>query len=148
MHYLDEKQTPLYTFGYGLDYTEYAYSGIKLSQKEILESDLQFTGVALQFQVKNIGDREGACVPQLYITDLQASVVRRVRELKGFVKMELQPGEERKVEISITADELALYNCDMKKVVEPGIFKARNFGQVSCKCFLLKNNNKITGSYV
>ncbi len=123
MHYLDEKQTPLYTFGYGLDYTEYAYSGIKLSQKEILESDLQFTGVALQFQVKNIGDREGACVPQLYITDLQASVVRRVRELKGFVKTELQPGEERKVEISITADELALYNCDMKKVVEPGIFQ-------------------------
>lgn len=123
MHYLDEKQIPLFSFGYGLDYTEYTYTGVKLEKKEITEEQLQKTGVELQFKVKNAGDREGFCVPQLYITDLQASVVRRVRELKGFTKIRLKPGEEKEAEIRIAFDELALYNCDMNKVVEPGMFR-------------------------
>lgn len=123
MHYLDEKQIPLFSFGYGLDYTEYTYTGVKLEKKEITEEQLQKTGVELQFKVKNAGDREGFCVPQLYITDLQASVVRRVRELKGFTKICLKPGEEKEAGIRIAFDELALYNCDMNKVVEPGMFR-------------------------
>ena len=123
MHYLDEKQIPLFSFGYGLDYTEYTYTGVKLEKKEITEEQLQKTGVELQFKVKNAGDREGFCVPQLYITDLQASVVRRVRELKGFTKIRLKPGEEKEAGIWIAFDELALYNCDMNKVVEPGMFR-------------------------
>ncbi len=123
MHYLDEKQTPLFCFGYGLDYTEYAYTDVKLSRNEISAEELKNTGIALQFRVKNTGDREGCCVPQLYIKDLQASVVRRVRELKGFVKLSLKAGEERSAEIPLTFEELALYNCDMEKVVEPGTFR-------------------------
>ena len=123
MHYLDEKQIPLFCFGYGLDYTEYAYTDVKLSRNEISAEELKNTGIALQFRVKNTGDREGCCVPQLYIKDLQASVVRRVRELKGFVKLSLKAGEERSAEIPLTFEELALYNCDMEKVVEPGIFR-------------------------
>ena len=123
MHYLDEKQIPLFCFGYGLDYTEYAYTDVKLSRNEISAEELKNTGIALQFRVKNTGDREGCCVPQLYIKDLQASVVRMVRELKGFVKLSLKAGEERSAEIPLTFEELALYNCDMEKVVEPGIFR-------------------------
>ena len=94
-----------------------------MEKKEITEEQLQKTGVELQFKVKNAGDREGFCVPQLYITDLQASVVRRVRELKGFTKIRLKPGEEKEAGIRIAFDELALYNCDMNKVVEPGMFR-------------------------
>ncbi len=123
MHYLDEGHTPLFSFGYGLDYTEYIYTEIGLRQSEITTEQLRKTGVELQFKVKNIGDREGFCVPQLYITDLQASVVRRVRELKGFTKIRLKAGEERETGIRIAFDELALYNCDMNKVVESGIFR-------------------------
>ena len=123
MHYLDEGHTPLFSFGYGLDYTEYIYTKIGLSQSEITTEQLRKTGVELQFKVKNTGDREGFCVPQLYITDLQASVVRRVRELKGFTKIRLKAGEEKETGIRIAFDELALYNCDMNKVVESGIFR-------------------------
>lgn len=115
MHYLDEGHTPLFYFGYGLDYTEYIYTEIRLIQSEITTEQLQKTGVELQFKVKNTGDREGFCVPQLYITDLQTSVARRVRELKGYTKIRLKAGEEKETGIRIAFDEPALYNCNINK---------------------------------
>lgn len=117
--YLDIPNSPLYPFGYGLSYTTFEYSDIELSSSEITESEsLQAT-----VEVTNTGDLSGEEVVQLYIRDLHASVTRPVKELKGFEKINLKPGETKEVSFTIDREDLEFYGLDMNWIVEPGKFK-------------------------
>ena len=91
--YLDIPNEPLYPFGYGLGYTRFSLSQVKLDKTEMREGDTIHAGVML----KNIGERKGTETVQFYIRDMAASVVRPVKELKGFEKVTLEPGEEREI---------------------------------------------------
>ncbi len=117
-NYLDEKNAPLYPFGYGLSYTTFSYSDIELSN-----STLDMNGnLTASVTVTNTGSRAGAEVVQLYIRDLIASISRPVKELKGFEKITLNPGESRKVNFTITPELLKFYNSNLEYVAEPGEF--------------------------
>ena len=117
--YLDIPNSPLYPFGYGLSYTTFEYSDIELSSSEITESEsLQAT-----VEVTNTGDLSGEEVVQLYIRDLHASVTRPVKELKGFEKINLKPGETKEVSFTIDREDLEFYGLDMNWIVELGKFK-------------------------
>lgn len=116
--YIDIKNGPLYHFGYGLSYTTFNYSDLSLSSKKIDKTD----SVQVSVTVKNTGDRAGQEVVQLYFQDLFASVVRPVKELHGFDKIYLEPGESKRVTFTLTPEDFAFYNVDMEKVVEPGKF--------------------------
>jgi beta-glucosidase len=117
--YLDVPWTPLFAFGYGLSYTQFQLSNLRLSQRTI-RPDGRLT---VSVDVTNTGKRAGDEVVQLYIRDVAASVTRPVRELKGFQRVTLRPGEKRMVEFTLTPALLGLYNREMRFVVEPGEFK-------------------------
>jgi beta-glucosidase len=117
--YLDVPWTPLFAFGYGLSYTQFQLSNLRLSQRTI-RPDGRLT---VSVDVTNTGKRAGDEVVQLYIRDVAASVTRPVRELKGFQRVTLRPGEKRMVEFTLTPALLGLYNREMRFVVEPGDFK-------------------------
>jgi beta-glucosidase len=117
-YYLDAGDGALYPFGYGLSYTTFAYSTPTLSATEI-PADGSLT---VSCTVTNTGSVEGEEVAQLYIRDHVASLIRPVRELRGFQKFSLKPGESRVVTFTLTADDLAFVNADFKRVVEPGEF--------------------------
>ncbi len=106
----------LYNFGFGLSYTSFKYSNLRLSKPE-MGRDGQ---VEVSVDVQNTGQRAGDDVVQMYIHDPVASVVRPVKELKGFKRVHLQPGERQRVIIVLKADQLAFFNNAMKWVVEPG----------------------------
>lgn len=108
--------TPLYPFGYGLSYTKFQYSNLKLSQPALPADG----SVKVSVTVRNVGERAGDEVVQLYIHDPVASVVRPVKELKGFQRVSLAAGAKKTVSFELAADDLAFYNRDMKRVVEPG----------------------------
>jgi beta-glucosidase len=110
--------TPLFAFGHGLSYTTFDYSKPKLSASFVKKN----APVSVSVQVKNTGTRRGAEVVQLYIRDEFASVPRPVKELKGFKKIWLDPGQSQTVSFNITPELLSFYNKDMKWVVEPGDF--------------------------
>jgi beta-glucosidase len=117
--YIDLKyNTPLYPFGYGLSYTKFEYSGIQLSDSTLAENGSITASVTLT----NTGDRTGEEVVQLYIRDLVGSITRPVKELKGFQRVALKPGESKQVSFSITPELLKFYNADLKWVAEPGDF--------------------------
>lgn len=117
--YLDVPFTPLYPFGYGLSYTSFALSNLSLSSDSIpVDGRLK-----VSVQVENSGRRAGDEVVQLYIRDLAASVTRPVRELKGFERVSLAPGEERVVEFQLGPEELGFYGLDDRFQVEPGRFQ-------------------------
>jgi beta-glucosidase len=116
--YLDAPNTPLYPFGFGLSYTTFAYGDLALSA-DTIPSDGSLT---VRTTVRNTGARAGAEVVQLYIRDLVASVVRPVRELQGFTKVYLEPGEERVVTFTLGPADLGFYDQDMQWVIEPGAF--------------------------
>jgi beta-glucosidase len=116
--YLDVPNTPLYPFGYGLSYTSYAYSEISLNTLSIGLADTLRASVV----VSNTGKMAGEEVVQLYIRDLQGSIVRPVKELKGFRKQALQPGESAIIEFIVTLDDLAFYNAKNEFKAEPGDF--------------------------
>lgn len=118
-YYMDLENTPLYPFGFGLSYTTFEYSDIKLDKTEIKKDE----SLKVSVEVKNTGSREGQEVVQLYIRDLVGSVTRPVKELKDFTKINLKPGETKKVEFTITPDKLKFYDINMNYVVEPGDFK-------------------------
>jgi beta-glucosidase len=117
--YLDVANTPLFPFGYGLSYTTFKLSNMKLSATQITKNGELKVSVDLE----NTGERDGSEVVQVYLRDLAASVSRPVKELKGFQKITLKSGEKRTVEIKIKASELGFYNSANKYIVEPGKFR-------------------------
>jgi beta-glucosidase len=118
-HYTDAPNTALFPFGHGLSYTTFAYSEPRLSATEIGPDD----SLEVAVTVTNTGDRAGAEVVQLYIRDLVASATRPVKELKGFQKIELAPGESREVTFSLGAADLAFYTPRGSWEAEPGEFQ-------------------------
>jgi beta-glucosidase len=114
-HYSDEKNIPLYPFGYGLSYTSFEYSSLVIN-------DTDQTKIKVTVTVKNTGKLDGEEVAQLYIRDKVASVVRPVKELKGFSKFNLKAGEIKQIEFTLTAAELGFYNNSGEFIVEPGDF--------------------------
>jgi beta-glucosidase len=117
--YLDVPVTPLFPFGHGLSYTTFRLSNLRLSAQTIAPSG----SVDVNVDVENTGRREGDEVVQIYIRDVVASRVRPVKELKGFRRVTLQPGERRTLTFKLTPAELGFYNTAMQFVVEPGQFK-------------------------
>ena len=116
--YLDVSNTPVYPFGFGLSYTKFRYSNIRASSRTIAKNQ----EIRVAVDVENSGKRMGDEVVQLYIQDEVASVTRPVRELKGFKRVTLKPGEKQLVEFVLTPEHLSFLNLEMKKVVEPGTF--------------------------
>lgn len=117
-NYLDVPVTPLYPFGYGLSYTEFKYGDIALSSDSLKDGET----ITATVTVTNTGRRKGDEVVQLYIRDLVGSVSRPVKELKGFERITLNPGESRDVTFTITPDMLKFYNFNLEYVNEPGEF--------------------------
>ncbi|MGB8507239.1 MAG: glycoside hydrolase family 3 C-terminal domain-containing protein, partial [Pyrinomonadaceae bacterium] len=117
--YLDVPWTPLYPFGYGLSYTKFRFAGLELSSRRIA-SNARLTA---SVEIENTGRRTGDEVVQLYIRDMASSVTRPVKELKGFSRITLRPGEKRRVSFTLAPEQLGFYNRDMRFIVEPGAFK-------------------------
>jgi beta-glucosidase len=117
--YLWDDVSPLFAFGYGLSYTSFSIGNPQLSRKKIRGDG----SARIVVDVTNTGQREGAEVVQLYIRDLVSSVTRPVKELKGFRKVRLQPGETATVAFDITPALLSFYDVNMNYVVEPGDFE-------------------------
>lgn len=117
--YIDLPNSPKFPFGYGLSYTKFNYSDIKLTQSTMTSNGK----IVATVTVTNAGNFDGEEVVQLYIRDLVGSIVRPVKELKGFQKVFLKKGESKEVSFAITANELKFFNNDLKEVVEPGDFK-------------------------
>jgi beta-glucosidase len=116
--YMDAGFDPLFPFGYGLSYTTYKYNNLKLSATEFTPKGQ----IEVTFDLKNTGKYEGTEVAQLYVRDKVGSVTRPVKELKRFTRVTLKPGETKNISFMLPVEELAFWNIDMKKVVEPGDF--------------------------
>jgi len=116
--YAFEKNTPLYSFGYGLSYTKFNYSKPKLLNTNFDTNSI----IKVQVDVTNTGDMDGDEVVQLYIRDKVSSVTRPVKELKGYKRVHIKVGETKNVIFEITPESLAFYDIDMNYVVEPGSF--------------------------
>ena len=117
-NYLDVDNDPLYPFGYGLSYTTFEYGPVSLSAAEVAEGG----SVTAEVTVKNTGAVAGKEVVQMYIQDVVGSTTRPVRELKGFEKIYLEPGESKTVTFEITPELMSHYNSDLEFVAEPGEF--------------------------
>ena len=118
-HYSDVEKTPLYPFGYGLSYTTFEYSNLKINKKSFPKGEK----IEVSVDLKNTGKVTGKEVAQLYLQDEFASVVRPVKELKGFEMIELKAGETKTITFTLTDAELGFYNNQNEFVVEPGTFK-------------------------
>ena len=118
-YYLDYGAYPLFPFGYGLSYTTFAYSDIRLDKGVYGKDDV----MGISFTLTNTGNCEGTEIAQVYVRDLVGSVTRPVKELKAFERITLAPGESRTVTLSLPVSELAFYGLDMVKKVEPGDFQ-------------------------
>ncbi len=118
-YYLDAGDGPAFPFGYGLSYTTFAYGSPRLSAAS-MGKDGQ---IEVTCTVTNTGKYEASETAQLYVRDLVGSVTRPVRELKGFEKITLKPGESRDVKFSLKASDLAFHNAELQKIVEPGDFQ-------------------------
>jgi beta-glucosidase len=116
--YLFEKPGPLFPFGWGLSYTTFKFSNLRLSNPVIHPEGETKVSV----DVTNTGNREGDEVAQMYIRDRVSSITRPVMELKGFERVTLQPGQTKTVQFKLTPAELGFYNLDMNWVIEPGTF--------------------------
>ena len=110
---------PLYCFGYGQSYTQFGYSSLQVNKTNFKMNDK----IELSFTLKNTGPSAGAETVQLYVNDAEASVIRPIRELKGFKKVLLKPGQQEKIRLTLEVQELAFYDNDrMQWKVEPGRF--------------------------
>jgi beta-glucosidase len=118
-NYLDSPNTPLYPFGYGLSYTSFSYSDIKLNKESFRIDDKIIASV----DITNTGERDGEEIAQLYVRDLVGDVTRPVKELKGFKKVLLKKGETMTVVFTISVENLAYYHQDMSFSVDPGDFE-------------------------
>jgi beta-glucosidase len=117
--YLFDDVSPLYPFGFGLSYTTFAFKNPRLAKNNIRRNE----STRLLVDVKNTGKRAGTEVVQMYARDCVSSVTRPVKELKGFQKISLRPGETQTVALDLTPESLAFYDIHMKYVVEPGEFE-------------------------
>jgi beta-glucosidase len=119
--YIDEQNSPLYPFGFGLTYSTITYSPTKVSAASVTAKDLNAGSASLKVtaEVRNTGNRAVDEVVQLYIRQTDTSVVRPVRELKGFRRVTLAPGASQAIEFTLGREELKFWNIDMKDVVEP-----------------------------
>ena len=118
-NYLDERNEPLFPFGFGLSYTSFVYSNLKLSKNKINFND----NLKVTVDVANTGNFDGKEVVQLYIRDIVGSITRPVKELKGFQKIALKKGEKQTITFEISAKDLMFYNADLNFVAEPGLFE-------------------------
>ncbi|MFG4004183.1 glycoside hydrolase family 3 protein [Flavobacterium aquidurense] len=117
--YVSESEHPLYTFGYGLSYTKFEYSNLKISSPAIkADGELK-----VSVDVKNTGNLDGDEVVQLYLHDKYSSVTTPAKTLKGFKRLPIKKGATATVEFTLTPDELSIWNREMKRVVEPGDFE-------------------------
>ncbi len=117
--YVDMPGTPLYPFGYGLSYTSFEYSNLQINPKEINNrGDVEITA-----DIKNTGKVKGEEVAQLYINDVISSTSKPVKELKGYEKISIEPGEQKSVKFRLTHEDLSLFDRNMNFVVEPGTFR-------------------------
>ncbi|PNK63554.1 MULTISPECIES: beta-glucosidase BglX [Pantoea] len=117
-HYYDSVNGPLYPFGYGLSYTRFSVSPVKMSAATMPRNGT----VEASVTVTNTGDRDGATVVQMYLNDPVASISRPVRELRGFKRVMLKAGESQTVSFKIDVDALKFWNQQMQQVAEPGKF--------------------------
>jgi beta-glucosidase len=117
--YLDESTTPAYPFGYGLSYTTFAYSDVKLNKSQLKPGET----LEVSVNVSNTGKVAGEEVVQLYIRDLSADVARPVKELKGFRKVKIDAEGNQTVTFRLTENDLAYWNRDLKIKADPGRFK-------------------------
>src|SRR5262247_1537813 len=117
--YYDLPWTPLYPFGYGLSYTQFRLTNLQLSAQRIRPDGK----VIVSVEVENTGKLAGDEVAQLYVRDVAASVTRPVKELKGFQRVTLRPGEKRRVEFTLSPEHLGFWNHENRFIVEPGDFK-------------------------
>lgn len=117
-YWLDAGYDELFPFGYGLSYTKFNYDSLNISSDRFSENDT----VKVNFTLENIGDFEGTEIVQLYVQDKVGSVTRPIKELKRFDRITLSPGEKQNINFSLPVKELAFWNLDMEKVVEPGDF--------------------------
>lgn len=117
--YVDASTKPLFPFGYGLSYTTFKYANVKLAPATIGVNG----ATKVTVEVTNTGKVRGDEVAQLYIRDEVSSVTRPIKELRGFQRITLDPGETKTVEFKLGFDELSFWNREMKQVVEPGTFK-------------------------
>lgn len=116
--YMDVGVKPLYPFGYGLSYTTFEYGKPQLSAKELSKNDV----LTVSFDLENTGKYEATEVAQLYVQDKVGTVTRPIKELKRFTRVTLKPGEKKTVSFELPISELAFWNIDMVKTVEPGDF--------------------------
>lgn len=123
-HYVNSKPGFLYEFGFGLDYTTFEYSN--LSVPETIGND---ESIKISVEVKNTGNRNGDEIVLLFINDKISSVTTPVKELKEFTRIQLEPGEIKKVEFTLPHESLSLLDVDLNKVVEPGEFEVMIGGQ-------------------
>lgn len=117
--YVELSATPLFPFGYGLSYTTFAFRNLRLDRRELAPTEQ----LAISIDVTNTGSRAGDEVAQLYIHDLLAGLTRPVKELKGFKRVSLAPGETRTVTFHLDARQLGFYDQHLRYVVEPGTFE-------------------------
>lgn len=113
--YVESTAKPLYAFGYGLSYTNFEYSDLKITAQGNAEYTIRFT-------VKNSGNHDGEEVAQLYVRDMLASVVQPVKQLKHYERIFIKKGEQKEVSFRLTKDDFSLINASMQRVVEPGTF--------------------------
>ncbi len=117
--YVDMPPEPLFAFGYGLSYTRFAYSNLRVHTREVAAGET----VRVEVDVENTGEREGTEIVQLYVNDVYSSVTTPVKELKAFRRVDLGPGEKKAVVLEVPYERLALVNGDLETVVEPGEFE-------------------------
>ncbi|CAM4329198.1 glycoside hydrolase family 3 C-terminal domain-containing protein [Paenibacillus alkaliterrae] len=116
--YVDCDVTPLYPFGYGMSYTTFEYSEMRISSSKMSVEGC----VSISVRIANVGNRSGEEIVQLYIGDKAASITRPEKELKAFNKLFLEPGESKEVSFTISAAQLGFVNKQLQFAVEPGLF--------------------------
>ncbi len=117
--YVDASTSPAFEFGYGLSYTTFNFTNLRIEPKRVA-----LTGkTSVKVDIKNTGSKAGEEVVQLYINDVFAKITRPVKELRGFKRIALEPSETKKVEFELPTEALGFYDKDMKFTIEPGIFK-------------------------
>jgi len=117
--YIDLKNSPKFPFGYGLSYTKFNYSDLKLSSVKMKNNET----IKVSFQLSNVGKVAGEEVVQLYLKDKFGSVVRPVLELRDFQKLKLNAGESKTIEFTIDKEKLSFYNDKLEWTAEPGDFQ-------------------------